>query len=145
MPEEAEAGVESYKPEIGVASAEDGLGIVLRIVNPSPVPIAVFEPHPHTSVQLYDARGQPWPMYRGVFAANPRWQVTVPLGAVYHGVIILPPFFIAARGAFEAVCAVRHRSGNSAEELVVRGPVRLALPAVEDYHSEAWAAYRLGL
>jgi hypothetical protein len=135
--------VESCKPEIRVESAEDGLGIVLVIANPSPVPITVFEPHPHTSVQLYHAGGQLWPMHYGVFAANPRWQVTVRPGEACQRVVILPRFFLDARGPFEAVCAVRYHAGDRVERLDVRGLVRLALPAAEEYYSEAGEALRL--
>src|SRR5207237_4426059 len=116
-------------PEIRVTSSADGLGVVLTIANPSPVPITVFEPHPHTSVRLLDAGGRPWPMHHGVFVALPRWQVTVPPGEARRRIVTLPRFFLDARGDFEAECAVRFRAGDRDGRLTVRGPVRLALPA----------------
>lgn len=123
-------------PEIRVVSSADGLGIVLVIANPGSVPVTVFEPHPHTSVALHGAAGQRWPMHYGVFAANPRWQVTVPPGEVRQRTVILPRFFLDARGEFDAECVVVYRVGEQTGRLTVRGPVRLALPTVEEYYSE---------
>jgi hypothetical protein len=137
--------VGNHKPEICVASSEDGLGLVLVITNPSPVPVTIIEPHPHTSVQLYDAKGQPWPMHHGVFAAISRWQVTVPPGEVRQRVVVLPRFFLDAQGEFGAVCTVRYRAGDQTEQLTVRGPVQLALPTVEEFYSDSGAAQRMRL
>jgi hypothetical protein len=125
-----------------VASSADGLGIVLVIANPASAPVTVFEPHPHTSVVLYEAAGQPWPMHYGVFAANLRWQVTVPPGEVRQRIVTLPRFFLDAQGVFEAECVVACRTGEQTERLTVRGPVRLALPTAEEYYSEAGVAVR---
>jgi len=135
--------MQSDKPEVRVASSEDGLGVVFVIANPSPVPVTVFEPHPHTSVQLFDASGQPWPMHHGVFAANPRWQVTVLAGEVRQRIVTLPRFFLDAQGTFAVECTVRYRVGEQAGRLTVRGPVRLALPTANEYYSDAGAAIRL--
>jgi hypothetical protein len=137
--------VQNAVPEIRVDSSEDGLGIVLMITNPSSIPITVFEPHPHTSVQLYDASGQLWLMHYGEFAANPRWHVTVPPGESCQRIVTLPRFFLDAQGTFEAVCALRYQVAEQAERVTVRGSVRLALPTAEEYYSEAGAAVRLRL
>jgi uncharacterized protein (TIGR02996 family) len=124
-------------PRMHVVCAEDGLGLVLVIANPASIPVTVFEPHPHTSVLLFDAHGQPWPMHYGPFAAGPRWQVTVPPGQTCRRIVTLPRFFLDARGVFEAECTIRYRVGEQAGKLTVHGPVRLALPTTDEYYSEA--------
>jgi hypothetical protein len=66
-----------------------------------------------------------------------------PSGEVCQRVVILPRFFLAARGTFEAVCTVRYRVGHPAPRpLTVRGAVELALPSVEEFYSEAEEAHR---
>src|SRR5438270_4121357 len=123
------------KPEISLASSEDGLGIVLVISNDSLIPMSVFEPHPHTSVRLYDAYGQLFPSHYGVFAVMPRWQVSIWPNEVCRRIVILPRFFLAARGTFEAICTIRYRTGNDTPpEFTVRGAVELALPSVEEFY-----------
>src|SRR5262245_6369905 len=87
-------------PDIRLASSDDGLGLVLVIANRAPIAATVFEPHPHTSVQLFDPGGEPWPMHYGVFAAHPRWQVTLLPGEVQQRIVTLPRFFLDARGVF---------------------------------------------
>jgi hypothetical protein len=121
--------------EIRVASSADELDLVLLIDNRSPEPVTVFEPHPHTSVQLVDASGKPWPGWMGVFAANPRWQVTVAPGEVCRQTVVLVPFFIAARGDFVAECDIRCRVGDRDERMLVRGAVRLALPTIPEFYA----------
>jgi hypothetical protein len=116
---------------------------VFAISNPTEVAATVFEPHPHTSVELFDANGQRWPMHYGVFAATPRWQVTVPPGEVRRRIITLPRFFLDAQGAFGVVCKVPCRVGDNTERLTVRGSVWLALPTTAEYYAEAEAAARL--
>jgi hypothetical protein len=135
--------VPTTPPEIHLASSKDGLGIVLTISNPAVVAATVFEPHPHTSVELYDASGQSWPMHYGVFAAMPRWEVTVPPGAERRRIVTLPRFFLDAQGTFTVVCKVPCRVGDSTERLTIRGSVRLALPTTAEYYSEAGAPARL--
>jgi hypothetical protein len=133
------------QPDVRAAPSSDGLGIVLVIVNPSSVPVTVFEPHPHTSVQLYDACGRPWPMHHGVFAADPRWHVTVPPAEVCQRIVTLPRFFLDAQGTFDVECAVRYQVGEQPGRLTVRGAVRLALPSAAEYYSEAGLPVRLRL
>jgi hypothetical protein len=146
---------ETPNPEIRLASSADGLGIVLMIANLGPVPLTIMEPHPHTSVRLYDPDGRLFDWHYGVFAAFPRWQVTLQPDERCQRIVILPRFFLAARGKFDAVCTVEYRVGEppsrpmpsreAAERpqpLTVRGAVELALPSVEEFDSEAGEAHR---
>jgi hypothetical protein len=134
--------VGSERPDIRVGSLSDGWGLLLEIANPTPAPVTVWEPHPHTHVQLYDPAGREWRMHYGVFAPPPRWRVTVPPGTARRRAVVLPRYFLDARGPFEAVCRVPYRAGDREGELTVRGTVTLALPTAEEFYAEAGADMR---
>ena len=128
--------MEHQLPTIRLESSVDGLGVVLVITNATGKTITVSEPHPHTSIQLTDVSGKPWPMHYGVFAATPRWRANIPSGEGCQRIVTFPRFFLDAKGVFAVRCSIPYRVGSCVGKMTVQGPVRLTLPTTEEYYSK---------